>query len=58
MNDDLYSKIKALADKYAEKLNNQVKKRIEEMKDDDTSYYLIYRVLGVNSEEGDYSGVL
>lgn len=48
----MYSKIKALADKYSEELNNQVKKRIEEMKDDDTSYYLIYRVLGVNSEEG------
>lgn len=45
-------KIKELADKYALEHKNQVDVRIEEMKRDDTSHYLIYRVLGVTNEEG------
>ena len=52
MNVDVYNKIKELADKYAEELKNQVDLRIEEMKLDDTSHYLLYRVLGVTNEEG------
>lgn len=52
MNVDVYNKIKKLADKYAEELKNQVDLRIEEMKLDDTSHYLLYRVLGVTNEEG------
>lgn len=52
MNVDVYNKVKELADKYAEELKNQVDLRIEEMKLDDTSHYLLYRVLGVTNEEG------
>lgn len=49
---DIYIKIKELADKYAIELKKQVDARIEEMKGDDTSHYLLYRVLGVTNEEG------
>ena len=49
---DIYIKIKELADKYAIELKKQVDVRIEEMKGDDTSHYLLYRVLGVTNEEG------
>lgn len=49
---DICEKIKCLANKYAYDLKNQVDTRIEEMKNDDTSHYLLYRVLGVTNEEG------
>lgn len=52
MNKEVYNKIKQLADKYAHDLQTQVDTRIEEMKGDDNSHYLIYRVLGVSDEEG------
>lgn len=52
MNQEVYEKIKALADKYADDLKHQVDLRVEEMKHDDTSHYLLYRVLGVTDEEG------
>lgn len=52
MNKDIYNKIKKLADEYASKLQKQVEHRFNEMKGDDTSYYLIYRVLGISEEEG------
>ncbi len=52
MNQEVYNSIKALADKYAEDLKHQVDLRVEEMKHDDTSHYLLYRVLGVTNEEG------
>lgn len=52
MNKEVYSLIKALADKYARDLKKQVDLREEEMKSDDTSHYLLYRVLGVTNEEG------
>lgn len=52
MNQIVYNAIKALADKYASDLKYQVDLRIEEMKEDDTSHYLLYRVLGVTNEEG------
>ena len=48
----IYLKMKELADKYASELKDHVGTRIEEMKRDDTSHYLIYRVLGVPDEEG------
>lgn len=41
-----------MADKYADDLKHQVDLRVEEMKHDDTSHYLLYRVLGVTDEEG------
>lgn len=52
MEQTVYRVIKELADKYACELKYQVDLRIEEMKDDDTSHYLLYRVLGVTNEEG------
>lgn len=52
MNKEVYGKIKQLADKYAHDLQKQVDTRVEEMKGDDNSHYLIYRVLGVSDEEG------
>ena len=52
MNHIIYSAIKELADGYACDLKHQVDIRIEEMKEDDTSQYLLYRVLGVRNEEG------
>lgn len=45
-------KIKDLAKKYANNLKNKMNARIEEMKGDDTSHYLVYQVLGVTDEEG------
>lgn len=44
--------IRELADKYATKLKRQMDSRVREMKGDDTSHYLIYRVLGVTPDEG------
>lgn len=52
MNEEVYNKVKKLADEYSEELKKRVDERIEEMKDDDNSHYLIYRVLGVSDEEG------
>lgn len=53
MNERVYLMIKELADRYASELKAQVDLRMEEMKDDDKSHYLIYRVLGVSTTEGD-----
>lgn len=53
MNRAIYDKIKKLADKYAADLKKQVDIRMDEMKEDDNSHYLIYRVLGVTSKEGE-----
>lgn len=51
--DKLKIKIKELATDYSKNLKANVEKRIEEMKDDDKSHYLIYRVLGLTDKEGD-----
>ncbi len=45
--------IKALAAKYAAGLKAKVDERVAEMKSDDTSHYLIYRVLGITDHEGE-----
>lgn len=47
-----YQRIRELADTYSADLRRQVDLRVEEMKNDDTSHYLIYQVLGVADEEG------
>jgi type II restriction enzyme len=52
MNIEVYKKIKQLADEYAAGLKDQINSRIEEMKSDDTSHYLLYTVLGITKEEG------
>jgi hypothetical protein len=46
------AKIKRLSEKYAGRLKKKMDKRVEEMKNDDKSHFLIYRVLGVTDEEG------
>lgn len=46
-------KIGKLADEYAVNLKVRINQRIEEMKTDDKSHYLIYRILGVTLQEGD-----
>ena len=48
----LKSKIGTLAEEYASQLKTKVRLRKEEMKGDDNSHYLIYRVLGITSQEG------
>ena len=44
--------IEKLADKYSKKLKSQMDDRVIAMSLDDTSHYLIYRVLGISFEEG------
>jgi hypothetical protein len=44
--------VRALALKYADELKSRMQGRVEEMEDDDTSHYLIYRVLGISDAEG------
>jgi type II restriction enzyme len=46
-------KIAFLADKYAQEVGRKTQARVEEMKQDDKSHFLIYRVLGVGAEEGE-----
>lgn len=48
----LTSKIEILAEEYANNLNSKIESRKEEMKEDDNSHYLIYRVLGITTTEG------
>ena len=45
-------KISELADNYSKQLRQKIDKRIVEMKEDDKSHYLIYRVLGIIEKEG------
>ncbi len=45
-------KIQNLAQKYSQALLKQIDFRLEEMKFDDTSHFLIYRVLGITEKEG------
>jgi hypothetical protein len=45
-------KIKTLAQKYAKNLKTQIDTRMEEMKGDDKTHYLIYKVLGITNDEG------
>lgn len=48
----LKEKVGSLADTYAENLKQKIVNRKEEMKADDNSHYLIYRVLGIAESEG------
>lgn len=50
---EIEKKIRDLAAKYASVLDEVVKERVEEMKEDDTSHYLLYGALGVSHEEGE-----
>ena len=44
--------IASLAEKYAQELERKVTERIEKMRQDNLSHYLIYQVLGVSEKEG------
>lgn len=48
----LTEEIKSLAETYSENLKMKIDERKGEMKEDDTSHYLIYRVLGISSKDG------
>lgn len=48
----LSDKMEVLAEEYANNLNLKIANRKEEMKADDNSHYLIYRVLGITTTEG------
>jgi hypothetical protein len=48
----LETELRALAKEYSDKLSQQIDVRIQEMKEDDQSHFLIYRVLGVTTKEG------
>lgn len=50
--EELVHKIKLLAETYSATLNEQITMRKEEMKADDTSHYLVYRVLGITASNG------
>lgn len=52
MDKQLYIGIKSLSDKYAFELRSKIDERTEEMKSDDNSHFLIYRVLGISESEG------
>ena len=49
--------IKALAKRYSSELKSQVDARVAEMKADDTSHYLIYRVHEITTREGELMDV-
>lgn len=50
---DIKEKIKTLAQKYSEALNGKIEERILEMKEDDTSHFLLYKVLGISETDGE-----
>ncbi len=52
MDKQLYIEIESLSDKYASELHSKIDERTEEMKSDDNSHFLIYRVLGISESEG------
>ncbi len=50
--EELKQSLKNLADIYSANLKGKIEGRKEEMKADDNSHYLIYRVLGISLDEG------
>lgn len=50
--DELKQNIKNLAEIYSANLRGKIEARKEEMKADNNSHYLIYRVLGIATQEG------
>jgi hypothetical protein len=51
--ESLKNKIEKLAESYASNLKEKIDARKEAMKSDDNSHYLIYRVLGITTKEGE-----
>jgi hypothetical protein len=52
--DELKQNIKNLVEIYSANLRDKIEARKEEMKADDNSHYLIYRVLGITTQEGQF----
>jgi hypothetical protein len=52
-NTTIKEKIEKLAEKYSSTLKKKIDARVVEMKQDDNSHYLIYRVLGISKTEGE-----
>jgi hypothetical protein len=50
--EELIQNIKNLSEIYSANLKRKIDARIEEMKEDDNTHYLIYRVLGITEEQG------
>ncbi|MCS8622209.1 ApaLI family restriction endonuclease [Lactiplantibacillus plantarum] len=50
---NIEKKIRTLASKYSEQLSEKVDIRIKEMQMDNKDHYLVYKVLGVTTKEGD-----
>ena len=50
---ELKDKIKKLAEVYSLNLKDKIEQRKKDMKADDNSHYLIYRVLGIATKEGE-----
>lgn len=50
--EELIQNIENLAEVYSANLKGKIEARTEEMKADDNSHYLIYRVLGISLEQG------
>ena len=46
------NELRELAKQYSQSLGNQIDRRVAEMQDDDRSHFLVYRVLGVTTQEG------
>lgn len=46
-------KIQSIANDYANALKAKMDERVQEMREDDTSHYLIYKILGVTNKEGE-----
>ena len=44
--------IRELADDFRAELASQIDKRVDEMRSDNNSHYLIYRILGISTSEG------
>ncbi len=57
MNLSIYDKLKTLSEKYASNLKQRIDVHSKEMRKDDRSHYLIYRVLDTTNEEGELIGL-
>ena len=49
----LKKEIRDLAEKYSTGLKEKIEQRKEDVKEDDHSHYLIYRILGITTKEGE-----
>lgn len=50
--DEALEAVRALAERYSAQLEGQISARVAEMEDDDNAHYLLYKVLGIDEEEG------